>query len=449
MAGTKQTARRSTGGKAPLKTLASKAARKTVDKSAEHWVISDKDGGREFQYIQYVGWTEYSDRTWWVLRLRPDGTPYNQAMSTTDEVVKRYFGDAIHQWCVDRKGVKLTMDTAFRWGLTESLAIQQEGSQEESDGEEMEIQFDKVFYNPLREEELCCDLPSCSEYSELHPGCFYGAQLGNISEWHLILLYTTVIKNAPSSCARRLAIDEEQLEWHLEPIDLSIIESSSKKLDALHNWCVDSPGRVFVLEGPGWRPESTHASFFHIAPERTLAVSSEYQCAHSAVVNAIYSFGDESLARKVAAHNKIPSVRGLKDLSKWVEHEVKTYRLRKVHSIVGFASVEDITGFEEGIYLAQLQGTRRVNHLVCIDGWNRKIYDSMEEHPMRLVPKALQCCVGDGSTINKILVWKMEKISNAHRVGEDRRKRKLGNTQKKRKKRAEMKAFETKNLSGH
>ncbi len=56
-----------------------------------------------------------------------------------------------------------------------------------------------------------------------------------------------------------------------------------------------------------------------------------------------------------------------------------------------------------GVVLVHVMYTGGVNHLVCVGGSAKIIYDSMEWRPMHLSLAALQCCVGDGSDIRRFL----------------------------------------------
>ncbi len=53
----------------------------------------------------------------------------------------------------------------------------------------------------------------------------------------------------------------------------------------------------------------------------------EVKTAFNAVVNVIFAYGDEALARRVTQIERRRVVRKLKDLAKWVESEVQTFHL--------------------------------------------------------------------------------------------------------------------------
>ncbi len=72
---------------------------------------------------------------------------------------------------------------------------------------------------------------------------------------------------------------------------------------------------------------STSAHRHYASNRRILAVNNGFECPISAVVNAVFAYSDEALARRVAQIERRPVVRTLKDLAKWVESEVQTFHL--------------------------------------------------------------------------------------------------------------------------
>ncbi len=65
------------------------------------------------------------------------------------------------------------------------------------------------------------------------------------------------------------------------------------------------------------------------------------ECMLSAVTNAIFAHGDEGLARQVANDAPLMTVRSMKDLAKWVEREVRTYRFQEYEEARSGAMVDE------------------------------------------------------------------------------------------------------------
>lgn len=214
------------------------------------------------------------------------------------------------------------------------------------------------------------------------------------------------------------------------------------RLDRIDKYCFGTPGNVYITEGPGCRPTSTHANRYYCHDKRILVTSKDEECAISAVSNAIFAYGDEELARGVASVTERPSIRGLLDLSKWVEMQVRMYHLVGYRIEESIVSVSWVVNHCRDIILLHMTGSNDVNHIVCIDGRSGVIYDSLECRPMRLSEEALRCCVGDGSEIRTLKSRKFVKLSSAQHIGEPLSKR-----QKKRRTECERKSVQGSNTA--
>ncbi len=139
----------------------------------------------------------------------------------------------------------------------------------------------------------------------------------------------------------------------------------NKKLDKLDKHCVQNPGEPYDIDGPGWRPASTSAHRHYASNRRIPAVNNGFECPICAVVNAIFAYGDEALARRVALIERRPFVRTLKDLANWVESKVQALNLVRYGAVNSPYDVNCFVDNCRGVFLVHFIGTGGVNHLVC------------------------------------------------------------------------------------
>ncbi len=328
---------------------------------------------------------------------KPSGRPYSAEITALDSQVRAWSGANVYRWCRERPGKKLDVATAFRWGLTEATVLEERGTLESENGVDVTCEVDKIFYCPLHNSGNL-EFLNGFRYSNLESGCYYGVNR-ELSRWYLILFFTTKIRVVPTTSG---SSSEDN-----DALGLISDMPRNKKLEKLDKYCVQNPGKPYVIDGPGRRPVSTSAHRHYDLNRWILAVNNGFECPISTIVNAIFAYGDEALARTVSQIERRPVVRTLKDLAKWVESEVQTFHIVRYGAVESAYDVNWVVNNCRGVVLVYVIGTGGVNDLVCVDGSAKIIYDSMEWRPMHLSRAAIQCCFGDGSDIRRLFVRKM------------------------------------------
>lgn len=212
-------------------------------------------------------------------------------------------------------------------------------------------------------------------------------------------------------------------------VETPIDESISNLLSGLRD---EETGRVYRIPFTGFRPPSTKAPKYYDRTRKMLVSNEEFQGINGTLANAFAVFGDVALAKLVLEKCLNRSHRSLRDMAKFIEREVRTYKLVPYDDVLHNRPVEIdwLLTKLEGVALVLVYGSETVIHIVCIDGRKKLIYDCVEACPMTLCG-AVRCCVGDGSEITRINVRQLVRISYKHKVGT---KRKLGSRQRKRRK---------------
>jgi len=324
------------------------------------------------------------------------------------------FGADIAQWLKVRvkegSSLELSEEAAYLWGLTDAKRIEWAGSREyeKRDGGrvKMVVPADRIFFYAGSQARL--PLPPGAIESELEAGCFYGCNADGPVLWNSVLMYTLEREEtiASDEAAVHATVQKGANGTQVSLASLAAHEHA----DELFRSCVSVPNRVWRCDLTKSRPFSSQIAEHLIRSELTLAVSSQVECAKAAVVNAIISLGIslEKFAIDVAVNKPRLRAHSMKDVTKWVEKEVRYAYLeyphppnRRYREVVSLKWIVENTN---DILLVNLVGSGSVRHMICVDCREgvRRIYDCAELHPISLSEDALRCCVGDGIDIQHV-----------------------------------------------
>ena len=173
-------------------------------------------------------------------------------------------------------------------------------------------------------------------------------------------------------------------------------------LNWLYRICMLNRGNPILCNRAGDRGESAFARQWYALDAPPMLMGCEdNQCAKTALVNGIDLLGQEDEAMIVAHNLEVPKVRDIRDLCSWIQASLGRYQLSEKETTVdgskNLYNIERMGQINEGIWIVNQFGTHSVNHVICIDMYQKLIFDGYEEFPMVYTREALACCVGDES----------------------------------------------------
>ncbi|CDF77538.1 unnamed protein product [Chondrus crispus] len=261
---TKQTARLSTGGKAPRKQLASKAARiSRADQDAQEtmmWKLSNqKDIKKLFKTTG--GSHRYPYHVWVLLQLRKYDLDWHEMF--------RRFGLQIPVHLDARGDRGVLIDEPSRVGLTESLDDHRT--------------YDRVGMKAWDIESICFE-----------DGKYVAVSQQDKSK-HVILLYTLQVCSGARTFEHVITDEKFYVNGH-DRISAYVL------VDA---WCQNHPGRWLAMSVSGARPASSSASLFHLPRLRgTPYQDNTNLCIPAAICNSVHLYGAPRLASNYWGHFK-------------------------------------------------------------------------------------------------------------------------------------------------
>ncbi|CDF39415.1 unnamed protein product [Chondrus crispus] len=372
MAKTKQTARRSTGGKAPRKHIASKAARVSVEEHNARerimWLLSQRTDVMKVSKNE-----EASPRFPYHVWVGPNLTRYDLDLTEMLRLFGRHV--VIHFSARGKHGV--SVDEFSRVGLTESI----DDKRAYDHVEDVAWNIESICYDRLANKYVAID--ACDKSK--HPILLYTLQVcgGNKSSGHQIQndkFYT----NGRDRVSAYLLIDE---------------------------WCQKYPGLWLAMSTSGARSESSLASSFHI---HNLGAT-PYQdrtdpCIPAAVCNSMRALGARKLAdsywkhfkenaKSFVQHGSLPRrIRDLRDANKHLKREEVVLE----HTFGSVPTIGKLLDVESGVFVVTLEGSSNKLHTVCVSSKDHIILDCMEPYPMPFSLQALKLCLGDGVSLLEI-----------------------------------------------
>ena len=127
------------------------------------------------------------------------------------------------------------------------------------------------------------------------------------------------------------------------------------------------------------------------------------QSVEAAIVNGIDRLGREDEAVAVSHNLEVPKARDIRYLCSLIQASLGRYQQIEKETYVGGSktlyTVSRMEQINEGIWIVNLFGPHGVNHVICVDMYQKLILDGYEEFTMVYTREALACCVGDESEI--------------------------------------------------
>lgn len=338
MARSNQTAKKSTGGKAPRKQIAAKAARRATK---THGLRRKR---KALQVSLVNGAYDVLRRGGGVERI-------------PEQEVPDVIGAEILQWLRLRPGRALTAVTYSRWDLGEWIEIPEEHDDEEE-------------LSPVI-------LPS------------------NVFEPHSIRLVGDTYwssSNRPPRSFVRVSFCNMLPELGEK--------EQAKALDRIDEWCVEHRGEIFLVTSLGSRAPSTVPVSERLRASSSIRFrTTTGGCALAAVANLVAE-RDPRQAEFFAASAAQTSFRNLRSLAQWMERS-SHFCLRRVSDDISSPSdkLDFVLHAGSGQYLAIIEASDGSStHVVGIDCRLQVVLDSMEESAMKLGQAALDRSVGSNYT---------------------------------------------------
>ena len=198
----------------------------------------------------------------------------------------------------------------------------------------------------------------------------------------------------------------------------------AEKLDMIDNWCVQNPGKAYVVANVGRR----NAPNYHIPHALRSTVPIKFRtttegCGLASIANLI-RLRDEKCAENVAQAAYHVEFRGLRTIAHWLEVNTM-FQLRRIPVDA------DSTKEKLQYLLRQISGHYVVvisdkdgsgMHAIGVDATLCLVYDSVEENAMTLSYEALDRSSGERGISQSMLdvrqVWRknVRKRNKSHRI---------------------------------
>lgn len=351
MARTKQRARLSTGGSAPRKQLALKAARKPSQKKLNLISVAyhASDGGS-----WQIGWTG------------------GFLQSVAEEKAKSYVPQSCYSFCKANPGMVLDEKNATLWGLLDTQP-DTEGGEQSYMGEDWSVTQVKF-------------LPNKGSQEEVHQGVFMG-------------------REGPRSGGRGFPIQMWSL-WKEGEVDYEV----TPPLKNLFDLCLKEPNKWHTVEGFGSRARVSESLFepFYVGSSAVIYESGEGGgCVGNAAANLVHEVDSLSAGKMAVCDATVPNMGAFatyvrEKVGQWkVEDPFKIQARRDGRSTVSYQErLQWLLGRTEGFYLAQpvlMHGSN--SHIIGVDAKTKLVYDPLAKFPLRLSERVLQLCGGEPDKI--------------------------------------------------
>ena len=443
MARTKQTARKSTGGKAPRKQLANMAARSARGRINKGDLVTsliyrtDRRGSEGIFELQ--------------LQKRKGA----ERMTRSEFVAM--MGEAITEYAELRPDNRIGAQEAQETGLVNySDGIPGDSSSE--------WQLQRIV---CANGKPASAAPADNNWQRHHYGgpkyTWFGSRVNgkrqgcDEDEWFPIDLCTLRLDGSANVAGMR----QKDLGWDLVENDISTscgegaLDSGTAErpeaffvqfresnpivaLDNVYDWGRRHLGVIIYTGKPGARGTSTSAKRLHENRHPVLFRESGGKCALASLCNAVARLSLTChISQKSSASGYTEALRVLQAIeddhfptmsaiAAEIHRHASEYRVAKLRpDDVGTeaqrmrdVSVAQVASLESGVYLVRLKGIAldgdKVDHMVCVDADNQLVYDSAEPYAMRLGRLALSACVGDGFVLEDVteirqLQWNTDK----------------------------------------
>lgn len=385
MARTKQLARKSTGGKAPRKELAKKAARKTKDPHANKISLHPL-GSRKVHSVSYrrlVSEEHSGDDDERTETFLIDLVPRKNERSGLKVVPRpdfcRLFSPAMATFLKERgPNYKLASELAGLWGFTERESTKNDYREAVcKEEEDLELEMERLAdcaesisagAKKAAEKEARVDTErspdGMAERWEIRrvafagtpsndaatgvasgkgpqcirggiPGCFFGCKTregGNEvvfnsanPEWFVVDCHTIVHES-------RLP-EEPPVYWKDAGSHVKVQRIQGWKLmDSAFKWCVDHPNQIMFVQSAGAKEVSLRARGHHVVSSVVLVQADGHDCLWVSLLNALALVKDTAAAKAELphAHKELVGKRTLEGLAVFASKKFPDLQLRHV-----------------------------------------------------------------------------------------------------------------------
>ena len=374
MAITKQTSKRSTGGKAPRAELARRAARKAHPRRASQRV---DDEWAAHRWIMFTPGTA----TPWMYQPRDESL-----VPVSFSEGSRVIPGPVESWCRANPGIALDEKRCDRWGLTiesdddegcgdrmdvgQTRDTDDDDDDDDESGDDVGDGDDGISPAPKPKAQTL-DLKSI-KYDENE-----GQYLGRASrgQWHPLVF-------------RMIRVNDDPAE-------------NMKQLRKFDEWCTENPGLPMQLP-VGWRSPTTNPSHDVFTDIEIIYKMSGMNCVVLSAANVIVRndpYTADLLSRCAADFNN------LRRFAAWFNHATNWGTIdvfRVMEEISGKypspgAVMEYLLSEKEGVYVVQpIDADGNSQHAIGLNCFNQTIHDSAEKYAMVLSRSSLSLCCGNG-----------------------------------------------------
>ena len=387
MAITKQTSKRSTGGKAPRAELARRAARKAQSPRA------GKRADDDWATHRWIMFTPGSASQWMCQPTDESLEP----VSFRDG--SRIIPGPVESWCRANPGVALDEERCDRWGLTvesdgEEVCSVDDGQARDTDDDDDDADDDDDDDNDDADADNGGDADD-----EITPAPKPPAPKPKAPEALGLKTIKYVAKN------RQYLGRGDRGQWY--PLVFRMITvnddpaENMKQLRKFDDWCTENPGKPMHLP-VGWRSPTTNCSHDVFTDIEIVYRMSGMNCVVLSAANLIARndpFTAEYVSRCVADFNN------LRRFAAWFNHATDWGTLdmfRVMEEVSGTypspAAVMDyLLSEKEGVYVVQpIDADGNSQHAIGLNCFNQTIHDSAEKYTMVLSRSSLSLCCGNG-----------------------------------------------------
>jgi hypothetical protein len=367
MAITKQTAKRSTGGRAPREELSRRAAR--ISRARRGDVAQEGKDWKSHRWITFTGASMYP----WVFQPDEESLPPVPFAEGS-----RFVPTNVEAWCRANPGVMLSSAQCDRWGLTVESEVEEDNYEEdESDDEDDDAQDDNEDETTSSSRGKSNDLVVISIKYDAQTNGYMGR--GERGQWYPLIF-------------RMLKICDDASE-------------NMRQLRKLDEWCFENPGLSKQLP-VGWRSATAH-DHKELTEIPIIYQSTKLNCVALSAANVITRCDPRTAElvsqcedefnnlRRFAAWFDRVTLWGTRDVFRMLQDSSGTNPTPK-------AVMKFILSSTDGVYVVQpIDSDGNSSHAIGINCFNRTIHDSAEKFAMNLSSNSLtlscgqgHCCVG-------------------------------------------------------
>ena len=458
MARTNQTAKRSTGGKAPRKELQTKAARMPQGRNA---AVPAEPVSYVIEWLLLSQDEQYKERENFFL-MKTNARREVAALTAVefDSWFDSGIGAQIRNFLQKMPGKKLSGEWAKHLGVNLPVDARVEGPE----GNLKRIVFISGSQGPTRFNSKVYRFAGEAK-------CYYASTvLGGDEErhWSQIELFSLEMTHIPPVAS------EDSQEYVRANFQIKRVNgqhvvvlgevSPFRAMEYIDTWCRGHANGILHLEAPGARAKSSIAPSLYMYDHVVRFRNPGGWCSTFSVFNGMCCLTDFEDIRPVAEMTEIVTTRSMKDLENWVrtmnfykdasecsqESKYKRRRDLKFHLMhVQNVKGDNARGWElnlqmlldltSGVYIVRIRGRDQANdhcdHSICVDASRRLIFDCYEDFAVPLDRAGVEACMGDGFVFDDLLEIRQLTMTESKRpMTEAKRRRRKQKKQKNREK---------------